>query len=568
MVKEDGAVVWADVSAAACTFDDWQTVIVAADITRQAELEAILAILAAMRQAVTRSELVAIILQRSLQVLEAKGIALAVRDPFSGAARIEQGCGLLAFTTNLRLPGEINLAAWTSLSEPLRASDAGLPGAIFASLGLPQEMQRMTCVPLVSQQALLGVLLVMRDGDLTAAHTRLLTTVSEIAASALQRVTLSDLASHYTRQLATAGELGLMLAKTLDLSAIYAYAGQFMRAMLPDIGGLFVALFDPVGEFFTCVYAYVDGQVIDAASLPPAPLEPLGQGMQSHAVRTRQPVIIADMTELRKQATLTMVVGEKDQVTRSGLFVPMLSQDKVIGVVNVQSYTVNRFSHQDAEVMTLVGNTTAVAIENTRLVQGLQATNRELVESYDATIAGWSRALDLRDHETEGHSLRVVEMAVRLARALGMGEDEILHIWRGALLHDIGKMGIPDGILLKPGTLTPEERQLMEKHPQYAYDLLQPITYLHQALDIPYGHHEKWDGTGYPQRLKDEQIPLAARLFAIVDVWDALRSDRPYRQAWAEEETCAYLRSQAGRHFDPRLVEVFLEEVKRKKEGH
>lgn len=176
----------------------------------------------------------------------------------------------------------------------------------------------------------------------------------------------------------------------------------------------------------------------------------------------------------------------------------------------------------------------------------------------DATIEGWSRALDLRDKETEGHSQRVTELTLRLARSMGISEAELVHVRRGALLHDIGKMGIPDNILLKPDPLTEEEWEIMRLHPVLAYDMLSPIDYLRPALDIPYCHHEKWDGTGYPNGLKGEQILLAARIFAVVDVWDALRSERPYRPGWPENKVIEYIREQAGKHFDPTVVEVFL----------
>ena len=181
-----------------------------------------------------------------------------------------------------------------------------------------------------------------------------------------------------------------------------------------------------------------------------------------------------------------------------------------------------------------------------------------LVLAYDATIAGWSHALDLRDKETEGHTLRVAEMALALARAMGLSEAELTHLRRGALLHDIGKMGIPDSILHKPAQLTDEEWRIMRRHPTYAYEMLSPIDYLRPALDVPYCHHEKWDGSGYPRGLKGEQIPLIARIFAVADVWDALRSDRPYRAAWPEDKVRNNIREQAGTHFDPTPVEVFL----------
>jgi putative nucleotidyltransferase with HDIG domain len=183
----------------------------------------------------------------------------------------------------------------------------------------------------------------------------------------------------------------------------------------------------------------------------------------------------------------------------------------------------------------------------------------ELIIAYDATIEGWARAMDLRDKETENHTRRVTEMTLSLAKALGIKDNETLHIRRGALLHDIGKMGVPDNILLKEGKLTEEEWILMRRHPQFAYEMLQPIKYLRQSLDIPYCHHEKWDGTGYPRGLKREQIPLAARIFAVVDVWDALTSDRPYRKGWSKQKALNHIREQSGKQFDPKVVDAFLE---------
>ncbi|MCC6300235.1 MAG: PAS domain S-box protein [Anaerolineales bacterium] len=188
----------------------------------------------------------------------------------------------------------------------------------------------------------------------------------------------------------------------------------------------------------------------------------------------------------------------------------------------------------------------------------LQHTLAELQDAYDKTIEGWVIALDLRDKETEGHTQRVTELAVRLAQEFNCTVVELAHIRRGALLHDMGKIGIPDEILQKPGALTAEEWEIMRKHPQYAQQMLSRIGYLHDALVIPYCHHERWDGSGYPQGLKAEEIPLFARLFAVVDVWDALSSDRPYRKRLPPEDVIKYLRKEAGRLFDPHVVEVFL----------
>jgi putative two-component system response regulator len=191
-------------------------------------------------------------------------------------------------------------------------------------------------------------------------------------------------------------------------------------------------------------------------------------------------------------------------------------------------------------------------------VSELETLNRELTEAYDATLEGWVRALDLRDKETEGHSWRVTDATLLLACQAGLEEHELPHVRRGALLHDIGKIGVPDHILHKPGPLSDEEWQVMRRHPVYAHQMLSPIAYLRRALDIPYCHHERWDGTGYPQGLKQEEIPLPARIFAVVDVWDALSHNRPYRHAWPQKKVRVHLREQAGKHFDPHVVDLFL----------
>ncbi len=194
-----------------------------------------------------------------------------------------------------------------------------------------------------------------------------------------------------------------------------------------------------------------------------------------------------------------------------------------------------------------------------QMVASLHASKMELVQAYDITLEGWSKALELRDKETQGHTHRVTNMTLRLAEAMGIQDEDLVNVRRGALLHDIGKMGIPDAILLKNGPLTDDEWEIMRKHPQYAIDWLWPIEYLRPALEIPYCHHERWDGTGYPRGLKEDQIPLAARIFAVVDVWDALSSDRPYRAALSELEVFQHLRDGRGSHFDPQVVDTFIQ---------
>ena len=237
---------------------------------------------------------------------------------------------------------------------------------------------------------------------------------------------------------------------------------------------------------------------------------------------------------------------------------PLIAKGNLVGTLSV-SFRHPFSADQDwLDFFESIAGQAAIAVDSGKSFEDLQRTNLGLKLAYETTIEGWSHALDLRDKETEGHTLRVTEMSLKLAWMAGMNDEELVHMRRGALLHDIGKMGIPDAILLKPDKLTDEEWVVMRKHPIYAYELLLPIPYLRPALDIPYRHHEKWDGSGYPRGLKGEQIPLAARLFAVVDVWDALRSDRPYRQGWPDEKVREHIQALAGTHFDPKAVELFL----------
>ena len=284
---------------------------------------------------------------------------------------------------------------------------------------------------------------------------------------------------------------------------------------------------------------------------------PLGQGLAGRAAAKRQVVHIDDLRQLTENPALAMAIADEEFVAYYG--VPLIAKDQLRGVLEVFHRSTLESDDDWLGFLETLAGQAAISIDNATLFDDLGQSNRELNLAYDATLKGWSRALDLRDKETEGHTQRVTEMTVQLARGLGCSEDELTHIRRGALLHDIGKMGVPDAILLKPGSLTEDEWVIMRKHPEYAYEMLLPIQYLHPALAIPHYHHERWDGSGYPRGLKGEEIPLAARIFAVVDVWDALNSDRPYRDAWSKETVLEHVQEQAGAHFDPHVVRVFLE---------
>ncbi len=283
----------------------------------------------------------------------------------------------------------------------------------------------------------------------------------------------------------------------------------------------------------------------------------LGEGPAGRAALEHRSVFVPSTRG--EDAWGVAIEPEQQGEYTSYMAVPMVAKGQLQGVIELYSRRLIEGDDEWSEFLETYADQGAIAIENSQLLSSLERTNQELQRAYDRTIEGWANALDLKDEETAGHSKRVTEMTVRLARQLGVPADEVVHVQRGALLHDIGKMGIPDEILLKRGPLTDEEFEIMRQHPVYAYELLSPIEFLRPALHIPYSHHERWDGSGYPQGLAGEQIPLAARIFAVVDVFDALTSDRPYREAWPVERAREFILEGSGTHFDPKVVEAFFE---------
>lgn len=312
-----------------------------------------------------------------------------------------------------------------------------------------------------------------------------------------------------------------------------------------------VLLFNPASQTFE----FVAGRGFRTTALQHTNLR-LGEGYAGQAALDRQIIRVSN---------LSASLGEfkrAPQITDEGfieyLGVPLIAKGQVQGILEIFHRTHLEIDEEWMNFLESLANHAAIAVDNATMYNNSQRYNIELTMAYDATLEGWSKALELRDQGTEGHNQRVAAMTLRLAKSLEIKPEELINIRRGALLHDIGKMGIPDNILLKPGPLTCDEWEVMRKHPEYAYNLLSPITYLKPALDIPYCHHEKWDGTGYPRGLKGEQIPFSARMFAVVDVWDALLSDRPYRPAWNEDQVFSFIHEQSGKHFDPQMVEAFM----------
>ncbi len=379
---------------------------------------------------------------------------------------------------------------------------------------------------------------------------RILSIFAERAALALEHARLFTQTERRMQNLLSLRTIDIAIASSFNITFT---VGIILDQVIKQIGvhAADILIFDPVAQTFQ----FSNGLGFHTQALKYTDLK-LGDGFAGRAARERRMVVVQHLNQNPGGLQRSMDFANEGFVTYIG--VPLLAKGMVRGVLEVFHREPLELEQEKTSFLEILAGQAAIAIDNARLFENLQGSTSELMMAYDETIEGWSRAMDLRDEETEGHTLRVTELTLKLANCLGVGVEEMVHIRRGTLLHDIGKIGVPDSILRKPSALTPEEWEIMRRHPQFAYDMLAPILYLKKALDIPYCHHEKWDGTGYPRGLKGELIPLSARIFAVVDVWDALTSDRPYRKAWTREKAREYIQEESGRHFDPSVVNVFL----------
>jgi PAS domain S-box-containing protein len=379
---------------------------------------------------------------------------------------------------------------------------------------------------------------------------RLMSIFAERAALGIERTRLHEQTLRQLERLGSLRTIDLAISSTFDLRLLLNIVLEQVLAQL-NVDSADVLLFHPG----TMRLEYISGRGFRTRAIESTSLR-LGEGPAGRSAVDKRIVHIADLANDR-EGFLRRDLLEKENFV-SYFAVPLLAKGEVKGVLEIFHRTAIRANMEWLDFLDALGWQTAIAVDNAHLVERIQRSNTDLQLAYDATIEGWSHAMDLRDKETEGHTQRVTSMALFLARAMGFRDDQLVHIRRGGLLHDIGKLGVPDGILLKPDKLTEAEWEVMRQHPVLAHEWMYPIKYLQPALEIPYCHHEKWDGTGYPRGLKGELIPLSARIFAVADVWDALTSNRPYRNAWTKEKALEYIQENSGKHFDPQVVEVFL----------
>jgi PAS domain S-box-containing protein len=406
------------------------------------------------------------------------------------------------------------------------------------------------CIPIQSTAGPVGVLAFVLDiGQQITEDLNLLTILAEITGNAIHRAQLYDQSQKQVRRLTSLRDIDSAIASSFDLRLTLNILMDQTLSHL-NVDAVNIGLYHPDLQSLT----YLPGVGFNIPS-PTRPQMRIGEGLAGQVIVRQQTCHITNL-QTAPEASHELLVKREGFVTYIGL--PLIVKGQIKGVFEVFHRSPLSPTPDWMEFLHTLAGQAAIAIDSSQLFENLQRSNQELIQAYDTTLEGWARALELRDRETEGHTRRVTELTMRLARYMGVGDNEMVNIYRGGLLHDIGKMGVPDHILKKKGKLTPEEWVEMRQHPTYAYKLLSPISFLRGVMDIPYCHHEHWDGSGYPRALKGEQIPLSARIFSVVDNWDALLSDRPYRKAWPREKVKAYLRESAGTLLDPRIVDIFL----------
>jgi PAS domain S-box-containing protein/putative nucleotidyltransferase with HDIG domain len=519
-------------------------------LRRHEELAAIAAVSSALRTAQTRAEMLPVILSQVRELLKTDGADLSLRDPISGETVVELANGAWAHYAGLRYPPGAGVSGHVIATGQAYVSDDLLNDPRVYRPELVGGLRAGACIPLIVQGQTIGALWAARPTLFAESDVRLLTAIADIAANAIHRMTLYEQTEQRLERLDGLRAIDEAITASLDLRVTLNVLLDQVTTQL-RVGAADVLLLNPN----THTLEYAAGRGFRTSTITRTRLR-LGEGYAGRAALERRVVSTADLSESDVVHARPQLLGDEGFVAHHAA--PLIAKGHVKGVLEIFHRAALNPDPEWLDYLETLAGQTAIAVDNIQLFESLQRSNLELGLAYDATIEGWSRALDLRDKETEGHTRRVTETTFRLARTIGIGEEELVYVRWGALLHDIGKMGIPDGILLKPGALTDEEWAIMRKHPEYAHEMLYPIAYLRRALDIPYCHHEKWDGTGYPRGLKGEQIPLPARIFAVVDVWDALLSDRPYRAAWPEEKVRDYIRSLASAYFDPKVVEAFL----------
>jgi len=494
---------------------------------------------------------------RAAEIMESATCTVMLIDIVANEAVLAAQIGLPEGTAKeLRVPLALPIIQRIlETGEPLILSDINHQAPEMRKVLVRPDIQAFFAYPMALESRVIGIITFSKltTYSPSAEEIAACQLLAERVAIAHENARLFEETNRSLRQVQSLHTIDITIASSFDLRLTLNILLEQTRTQL-GVDAVDILVYNP----HTQVLDYAAGIGFRTTALQGTHLR-LGQGYAGIAGLERKTVHVSNLRERKTDFLRSPNFSAEDFETYFGL--PLIAKGQIKGVLEAYHRSPLKPDQIWTDFLETLAKQAAIAIDNATLFSDLQSSNTELTLAYDTTLTGWSKALDLRDKETKGHTQRVVETTIRLARAMGVFEGELTNVRRGALLHDIGKMGIPDEILHKPGPLSAEEWATMRQHPIHAREMLSPIAYLRPALDIPYNHHEKWDGSGYPNGLKGEQIPLAVRIFTVVDVFDALTSDRPYRLTWPREKALDYIREQAGKHFDPAVVEMFLKIV-------
>ncbi len=522
--------------------------------TKTEELEALFSISSHLRAAQSAEAMLPLVLDEMRRVLHSDANAVILLDSDNEHFTYALSDGTLKVNMGMQFNVENSISGLVlQTRQPYVTEDVSSDSHKTSVLKGDDELGPAIIVPVVSESEFLGVLFCARKKDgasqrYSSSEVRLLTAIGEMVGNALRRARLYDQALKRMQHLQTLHSIDTAISANLDLAVILEV---LLTQGIPqlDVDAACVLLLNP----HTHMLEYAAGKGFRTKQINSTRLR-LGDGLPGQVALNRQVLHVPNLIQSNTLSRKYLL----DEGFISYVAAPLIAKGQLQGVLETFNRGPMAVGEEEIGFLETLAIQAAIAIDTSQLFSDLQRSNFELEMAYDATIEGWSRALELRDQETEGHTLRVTDMTVRLAQEIGVRGSELIHFRRGSLLHDIGKMGVPDRILLKPDKLMDDEWEIMKQHTVYAFEMLWPIEFLRHAIDIPYCHHERWDGTGYPRQLIGDQIPLSARLFAVADVWDALTSDRPYRKAWTEEKALDYILKNKGKHFDPQVVELFL----------
>ncbi len=518
---------------------------------REYELTSVLDLAQALRQTHKRNVLYQIIQKYLLNAVAADGVSLAILDNENQELVYSPSLGCFRNQSNLHLEVDIGAAGWVINNKKVYLnnnldSDPG-PTIIYLTGGASALM----IAPMIVDDQVIGMIEAGGNRPWNEDDVRILSAMAEISAYAIQRELLSEQKEGQLQRLNTLREIDRMITGNFDAKSIMGYLlGQIVNQPNADAADILLS------QEGTAVIKYGHG----LGFLQPQTRESLVAGYPGPAelvMISNEPVLIKNIAQSARWKQFFMQL--KAEHFESYYAVPLRAKGQILGALEIYKRSAIKENSDWLEFIQALAQQTAIALENAQLIEKLKKANREMLFAYDRTIEGWAKALEIRDQTTGEHSQKVMQWTMIMAQAMGIrNSDELTHIKRGALLHDIGKMGISDTILQKPGKLNEEEWVEMRKHPQFAYDLLHPIEFLRPALDIPLFHHEHWDGSGYPKGLKGKEIPLIARIFAVIDVFNAITSKRPYSNPWPVAQAIEYIQKNAGSHFDPEVVQVFM----------